>query len=346
MKLFRVLLAAMVLTGLVGVALVSKDMDTSAGKMASAADRFLSSLSGEQKAKTVLAFDDKERTNWNFVPLQTRDRKPTRKGLPLEEMNDKQRAAARELLRAGLSARGFLQASAIMSLEAILRDLEKGGAMVRNPDWYFFTVFGEPSATGKWGWRVEGHHLALNFTLDKGKVIGATPAFFGANPATIMAGPRKGEQTLGEIEKLARDLYAALDDEQKKTALQPKQFEEIEQAKPAPRVGDPRGLPAARMTNDQKAILVKLVEAYAHRLPEDLAAAELAKVKEAGFDKVHFAIAGKPEAPGNPYTYRIQGPTFVVEFLNVQNDSARNPANHIHSAWRNLQGDFGLAATP
>src|SRR5262245_22229075 len=343
MKLTRVLLAAVALLAVMGVVLVSKDMDTSAGKMATAADSFLGSLSAELKTKAVFAFDDKERINWNFVPLQTRDKKPTRKGVALEEMNDRQRKAALELLKTGLSARGHVQATTIMSLEAILRDLEKGGAMVRNPDWYFFTIFGEPSATGKWGWRVEGHHLSLNFTLDKGTVIGATPTFFGANPATIMAGPKKGEQTLAEIEDLARDLWAALDDDQKKEALQPKQFEEIEQARAKPGVGEPRGVAAEGMKAEQKAILWKLVEAYARRLPEDISAVELARVRKAGLDKIRFALAGKPEK-GNPYSYRIQGPTFVIEFLNVQKDSAGNAANHIHSAWRNLQGDFGLAA--
>src|SRR5204862_1402912 len=135
-------------------------------------------------------------------------------------------AAALALVKAGTSMSSYDKAVTIMSLEAILRDLEKAGAMVRNPDWYFFTVFGTPSKTGKWGWRVEGHHLSLNFTLDGSKVISATPAFFGANPATVKDGPRKGLRTLSEAEDLARQLIKALNEEQRKVAHQDKQFPE------------------------------------------------------------------------------------------------------------------------
>src|SRR5262245_16366190 len=202
MKLFRLLLASVVLAGLIGVAMIGQSAEQPAAKMATAAEKFLGTLTAEQKNKAVYDFDSKERTNWWFIPLQTPDKKPKRKGLPLEEMTQEQKAAARELLRAGTTAKSFVQATTIMSLESILRDLEKGGAMVRNPDWYFFTVFGTPSKTGKWGWRVEGHHLSLNFTLDKGKIVSATPSFFGANPATIKQGPRKGSQTLPEAESL------------------------------------------------------------------------------------------------------------------------------------------------
>src|SRR5437764_549078 len=152
--------------------------------MSVAADKFLSTLSEEQKKKVSFSFDDKERTNWHFVPLQDKSKKSTRKGVPLEEMNAEQKAAALALVKAGTSMSGYDKAVTIMSLEAILRDLEKSGAMVRNPDWYFFTVYGTPGKTGKWGWRVEGHHLSLNFAIDNGKVASVTPSFFGANPAT------------------------------------------------------------------------------------------------------------------------------------------------------------------
>jgi hypothetical protein len=341
MKLLRLALTFLALGLVVGVAYVGQATQPAGTKMATAAEKFLASLTPEQKAKATFAFDDKERLNWHFVPLQDSAKKSTRKGVPLEDMTRVQREAALGLLRAGTSAKGYTEATTIMALESILADLEKGGAMVRNPDWYFFTVFGEPLKSGKWGWRVEGHHLSLNFTLDGGKVVSATPAFFGANPATVMAGPKKGQRTLAEAEDLARELFRSLDDEQKKAALQPKQFEEIGGGTPSPRVGEPKGLAAARMTDKQHALLVKLIESYANRLPPDIAERQLTEVKEAGIDKVHFAFAGGAE-PGQPHTYRVQGPTFVIEFLNVQADSARNPANHIHSAWRALKGDFGI----
>src|SRR5205823_1982531 len=218
----------------------------------------------------VFDFNDKERFNWNFVPLQTRDRKSTRKGLPLEEMTGEQKKAALELLKSCTSAAGYEAATTIMSLESILKDLEKSGAMVRNPEWYFFTVFGTPSKTGSWGFRIEGHHLSLNFTLDGGSVVSATPTFFGANPALVKAGPRQGTQTLPGAEKYAQDLFASLDDEQKKAARQEKQFPEIEQhvVKPGDsKMADfsPRGLAAEKMNEKQRDLLWKLIADYGHR---------------------------------------------------------------------------------
>jgi hypothetical protein len=345
MKLLRVFLSVLVLGLIVGVAYVGQATESAGAKMADAADKLLAALDGDQKAKAVLDFDDKERFNWHFTPQQDRDKKYTRKGLPLEEMSKEQKEAAGELLRAGTSAAGYEKATTIMSLEAILADLEgKGGAMVRNPGWYFFAVFGKPSKTGPWAWRVEGHHLALNFTLDKGKIVSATPAFFGANPAVYLAGTKKGQQVLPEAEEYAKELFKSLDDDQKKVALQKERFPEIEEGAKVPtKVGEPKGLPAAKMTEKQRDLLQKLLQSYADRMPADVAAVEMSRVKEAGLDKVHFAYQGGL-AQGEAHTYRVQGPTFMVEFLNVQADSAKNPANHIHSAWRSLKNDFGLAA--
>jgi hypothetical protein len=246
-----------------------------------------------------------------------------------------------QLVRSGTSIKGNRQAVTIMSLESILHELEKGGSMVRNPQWYFFAVFGKPSKTGKWGWRVEGHHLALNFVVEDGRVVASTPAFFGANPALVKAGPRQGLRTLPEAEDLAIELFKSLDEGQKKIAHQERQFPEITQGNADPGVGVPKGLIASKMTEEQRQILKKLLQAYASRMPEDVAQAEMEQVQAGGFDQVHFAYAGGVEA-GQPHTYRIQGPTFVVEFLNVQPDSAQNPANHIHSAWRHLKDDFGV----
>jgi hypothetical protein len=335
------LLAVTVLGTMTGIAYVSQEKEPAGVTLVSAADKFLAGLTAEQKAKACFAFDDKERTNWHFVPLQDAQKKATRKGLPLEEMTEEQKETAKNLIKASTGGEGYTTATTIMSLESILKELEKGGAMVRNPDWYFFTVFGTPSQTGKWGWRVEGHHLSLNFVVDGGKITSATPYFFGANPATVKGGPRKGKRTLPQEEDLALKLYQSLDEDQRKIAHQSKQFPEIKEETTKPQVGEPKGLVAAKMTEEQRGILMKLLEDYISRMPAEVAEVERKEVK-ADFDQIHFAFAGELES-GKPHTYRIQGPTFVVEFLNVQADSAKNPANHIHSVWRKIKGDFGLA---
>jgi hypothetical protein len=341
MKMMRVTAAALALVVVGGVAYLAKDREPTGSRMADAAQKFVDGLTAEQKAKATFAFDDKERTKWIFVPVQTADRKPGRKGLRLEEMTEDQKKAVLDLLRTGTSDSGFKQAVTIMSLEALLHDLEKNGAMVRNPGWYFVSVFGTPAKTGKWGWRIEGHHMSLNFTVADGKVQSATPAFFGANPADIKTGDRKGQRVLPEVEDLARELFKSLDDEQKKVALQPKHFGEPTDKSVSEKIGKPVGLAAAKMTDAQKATLTKLLKAYTARMPEDVAQAQWKSVTDGGIDAVQFAYTGGTE-PGEGHTYRVQGPSFIVQFLNVQADSAKNPANHIHSAWRELPSDFGL----
>ncbi len=344
MKRKQLLLVGMVAAGLVGAACLSKEEATPGVRMCDDAAKLVNSLNDDQKSKALFAFDDKERTNYHFVPLQDAQKNPTRKGLRFEQMSPEQQDAAKALLRAGTSRSGFEKATTIMSLEAILADLEKGGAMVRKPGWYFVSIFGTPSKSGKWGWRIEGHHLSLNFVVDRGKIVASTPAFFGANPAEIKMGPRKGFRTLPEAEDLAKQLFASLDDGQRKIALQKRQFPEIEQGNAVAHPGEPRGLPAAQMNEKQRDLLMKLIQSYAQRMLPEIAEAELAEVKSAGIEKIRFAFAQEADKPGKPYTYRVQGPTLLIEFLNVQPDSARNPANHIHSCWRDPRGDFGIEA--
>jgi hypothetical protein len=341
MRLLRALLTGAALALLAGVAYVGQKAEPAGARMSRAADKLLASLSADQKEKAVFDFDSPERTRWFFTPQQQAG-KPLRKGLRLEDMTAEQKETARDLLAAGTSAGGDKKALTIMSLESILHDLEKNGAIVRDPAWYFFTIFGKPSDKGKWGWRVEGHHLSLNFVVDNAQVSSSTPAFFGANPAVVMAGPRKGLRTLPEAEDLAKKLYLSLDDDQKKAATRDKLFPEVPgEGKAGLQLGPPEGLAAEKMTEKQRAILMRLLEAYADRMPAEVAEAQLKQVKDAGVGKVHFVYAGGTRQ-GQQYTYRVQGPTFVIDFRNMQPDSAGNPANHIHSVWRSLRGDFGL----
>lgn len=340
-NLIRLAVGLACVTGLATVALVARDERPAADQMTEAADQFLEGLSPELRKKAAFEFDDPHRTSWFFTPQQDRERNPTRKGVRLEELNDDQKKKALALLKAGTSAKGFEQATTIMSLEGILRDAEKKGTMVRNPDWYFISVFGKPSKTGKWGWRIEGHHLAVSFTLDRGQIESPTPFFFGANPATVKNGPRSGLRAIPEVEDLAGELIKSLDADQVKAARQAKHFPEIAENTPAAKIGAPVGLAAARLTEQQRGTLVKLLTAYTDRMPANIGAAEMKAAQDAGIDKVHFAYSGEAE-PGKPYTYQVQGPTFVVQFLNIQNDGSGNPNNHIHSVWRRLPADFGL----
>lgn len=302
----------------------------SAPIMADAAKAFLASLTPEQSKKAIIAFDDEERQNFHYVPLE-------RKGLQLREMNATQKHLAHALLSAGLSQRGYIKATTIMTLEDVLRQLEKDNGERRNPEKYYFSIFGEPSATGTWGYRVEGHHLSQNFTVVNGK-IASTPSFFGSNPAEVKEGPRKGLRVLGAEEDLGRELYMSLTPAQKKTALVAAEaYKEIltAQNRKAAMEGKPSGLQVSAMTAPQKALLTRVLEEYAYNMPEQIAQSRMTQIQKSG-NNLWFAWAGVAER-GGPHYYRVQSPTFVVEYDNTQNN-----ANHVHSVWRDFEGDFGL----
>lgn len=343
MKVLRLFAIFAAVGTLAAVALISKDEAPASTQMADAADKFLASLTEEQRKKAMFDFDDAHRVGWFFTPQQDNKTKmATRKGLRFEELTAEQKKLALDLLRAGTSKTGYNQAITIMSLENILKNTEKKGAMIRNPEWYFISIFGKPSKTGKWGWRFEGHHLSVNFTIDRGEIASMTPYMFGANPAEVKDGPKKGLRALPEIEDLARDLYKSLSDDQKKVAtVALDKLPEVAENTKAATPGDPLGIVASTLTEAQQATLMKLLKAYTDRMPESVGNAEYNSVKQAGLGKVYFSFAGDP-TPGKGYKYRVHGPSFLVEFLNVQADGSGNPANHIHSVWRHLPSDFGL----
>lgn len=301
--------------------------------MAKAANTFLDGLSSEQKAKATFTFTDAERKNWHFVPIE-------RKGLPLKEMDAKQKETALALFKTALSQKGYLKASTIMSLEKVLLAIEKGSGPLRDPERYFVSVFGTPPFNdGKpWGWRFEGHHMAFNFTVAGGKVA-ATPTFFGSNPAEVRLDLEgmKGVKVLKEEEEAARALLESLTPEQKTAAVfdtkAPNDIITFDKPKVSPL--DSVGIAYDKLTKPQQVLLTKLVEVYSGNMSSDLAKERKAKLTKADKSKVVFAWAGGT-ARGEKHYYRVQGPTFLIEYDNTQNDG-----NHVHSVWRDFNGDFG-----
>jgi hypothetical protein len=330
-----------------------------------------------------------EWTRWHFIPASMFQRN----GLALQDMSPTQRARAFELMKASLSQAGYTAATSIMQLELILRVTEatpapaapapagvpamsmavqgaaapapagqaagggrggRGGGvaapLIRDPDLYYFTVFGEPSTKTGWGWRVEGHHVSLRFAVDNGKMsVTSTPQFYGANPAEVREGPQQGLRVLAAEEDTARALVTSLTDAEKATAIvrpaAPGDIATMTTLKVDPL--NPAGLAASAMTPAQRDMLMKVIDVYAGMMPADVAADRMTKIRSAGVEKITFAWAG-PTERGQRYHYQIQGPTFVIEHNNTQNNG-----NHVHSVWRDFNGDFGrdllaehMATTP
>jgi hypothetical protein len=310
----------------------------SATAMTAAASKWLDALTPEQRLQATFANDAPEKVRWNFIPTNMFPRK----GVPWKEMTEPQRTLAHDLLKASLSQKGYVTATSIMELETLLHAIENSGgrkgANVRDPELYFFTIFGTPTPTSTWGLRVEGHHVSLHFTVANNTAVANTPQFFGTNPAEVrIDDPKKGLRILGAMEDAARALMASFDDAQRTAAVYDKVAPNDILSRTDVTINPmtPPGVAASDMKPPQRDLLLKLIETYTAQMTDDVAADRLAKIKQAGLEKVTFAWAGETEV-GKKHYYRIQGPTFLVEYDNTQNDG-----NHVHSVWRDFSGDFG-----
>lgn len=306
-------------------------------QMMDTANAFLAALTPEAKAKTVFPVESDERQDWYFVP---RDRK----GLTMKEMTPEQRLLAHALVSTGLSARGLVKATTIMSLEEVLYQIEgaadeskrEATRIKRDPEKYYVSIFGEPTMKGIWGWRLEGHHLSLNFTIKDGQLFRATPSFFGSNPGEVLQGPRAGVRVLGQEEDLGRALAKSLNEEQWKKALvevtAPKEMLTANNREVTPLT--PMGISDADLTAEQKEMLGKVIREYLFRIRPEIAEEAWKEIQASG--PLYFAWAGSSRERGQPHYYRVQGSTFLLEYDNTQNN-----ANHVHSVWRDFDSDFG-----
>jgi hypothetical protein len=300
-----------------------------AAGMRASMERALAAMPEKSRAQAMRAFDDRDRTEWHYTPR-------SRNGISFKELDARARDAVHALLRTALSSVGYRKVTNIIELELVLREIETFSWM-RDPERYHLTVYGKPDAVQRWGWRFEGHHLSLNFTLAGDKVAVDTPSFLGANPATVQKGARKGLRALGEEHDAGWALLEALGEAQRREAVfDERTYGEIvtgnrDKVDPLPAAG----IPAAKLDEKQRALLWKLIEVYAGNFEPGLAQARLARAKQGGIEAVRFGWAGST-VRGKPHYYRVQGPHFLIEY-----DASQNDGNHIHTVWRDFRGDFG-----
>ena len=334
--LVLVSLASLVSVSVFGVA---QQVVTPGEEMAAAAGALLASMDHEQREPAVFMMDSEERMNWHYVPRR-------RGGFRITEMTSAQKEQAVALVATGLSEHGQQRIKDIRWLD---RRLTGGRDSSMGEDVYYFSFFQSEGLPGTslradyfaeqktWGWRMEGHHISLNFAIKDGEIVSVFPLFMGADPATVGGGERKGFRALKEEEGWARDLFKSLSAEQKSKALisatAPRDI--VTRNSVVADIGPAVGVPYADMNPDQQHLLGRIVHFYAGRLRKELSLRELDKIQQAGLGKIHFAWAGGDE-PGQGHYYRIHGPTFLIEYDNTQGG-----ANHIHTVWRDLENDFG-----
>ncbi|MCC6694304.1 MAG: DUF3500 domain-containing protein [Candidatus Hydrogenedentes bacterium] len=298
-------------------------------ELVQASTSFLDSLDSGQRALAVLPFNSDERLNWHYVPKD-------RAGLPFKKMTDEQRQLALNVLRAALSADGYQKIETIRSLEDVLKAM--GDRIVRDTELFYFTFFGEPSLTETWGLRYEGHHVSLHWTISGGAVVSSCPQFLGANPAEVRQGPLTGTRALSAEEDLGRQLVQSLNEEQRALCvLNPEAPPDIVTgAQRQAAIQEDLGIAFTQLNEEQQGLLLSLIQVYANTQRPELAEQRLARVRNAGIDEIKFVWMGGLEK-GQKHYYHVQGPAFLIEYDNTQND-----ANHIHTVWRDFEGDFGL----
>ena len=305
-----------------------------AQKSVTAANNFMILLNDEQKKETLFPFDNDERYNYHFVPIE-------RKGITFNEMNENQKKAAFDLLETCLSEETFKKTRAIMQLDQVLKELEmrKPEDHFRDTGNYHITIFGIPSDKTIWGWRFEGHHISFNFSFLNKSLTSGTPGFLGSNPGIVLSGIKKGTQVLKEETDFGFNLLRSLNENQlKKTIIDTIAFKDIISFdKRKLMLDNPQGICYAELSIEQKQLMLKLISLYVHRYTKLFAEDMLKDIHANGLDKLWFAWAGDSKSMmGKGTYYRIQGPTVLIEYDNTQNN-----ANHVHSVIRDLKHDFG-----
>ena len=306
-----------------------------AREIAATVRAWLAGLDDGQRAQANFPFETPERFVWAYTP-------GPRKGLAIGDMRPDQRAAARAIVAATVSARTAAEIEGIIALETVLGQLERAdgrsGWPRRDPERYWFAVFGDPASSTPWSWRLGGHHVAVHVTVDGDRVIGTTPSFLGANPAVIPTGPRAGTRMLPGEEGLARAFIAELTPPERAVAV-------VDAVAPADiltgngRLADMRSVPVGIRVGDlgapARAALERLIRHYVDRARPEVAQATWDLITQDGLGDATFAWAGS-DLPGHGHYYAIRGTRFVIEYDNTQNG-----ANHIHAVWRDLQNDWG-----
>lgn len=297
---------------------------------------FLNSLNKEQRNKAQMSFENSSKHDWHYLPATMHPRP----GIALFELNSNQKQILFQLLQSSLSESGFAKTQQIISLENILAEVT-GDKVMRDPEKYYAAFYGNPAKDSLWSWSFQGHHLSLNFAVLNGKTSIA-PRFLGANPATVKEGSRKGERTLDKEDDLGLKLINSCSAKQKQKAIfNHKSFFDIitkNAAEVAPL--DPVGIKMKALNSTQQSILLTLINEYLSTMPDELAKARIKKLEAEETDEIRFGWAGATQ-PGIGHYYRIQGLSFLIEFDNTQSDYSQNKANHIHSVWRDFDGDFG-----
>lgn len=311
---------------------------------------FIESLTPIQKKMGMLHFADTARVQWNNLPVGLR----ARAGISMGSLSNEQRMIIHRILSTSLSSQGYLKATGIMHLDNLINMYydtlferkafdARTYQFLKDLKWsnknYYFALFGNPQTDSTWGYKLEGHHLSLNFTFNN-QHLSVTPMFVGTDPSEFLMTEYAGWRLLGQEEDLGLKLIQSLTAIQKKTAIKSAEVpgDIITAAESGIRLVDYWGIKASVLSQKQQDILRRIIREFVYNLEQDKADEEFEKIIKAGIGNIYFGWIGEPEET-KPHYFILNGPTFIIEFDN--NGGPRERANHIHAIWREKGNEYG-----
>ena len=336
----RKTLALLTLGAMLSIAATSGFATSRTEAIATAAQSFLGTLDEEQIVMATMPMDTDERATWSNLPIIMV--RPA--GVLIKDMTDEQRRAAHALMRATMSSQGYAKFAGIMVLEDLLHQMEAqdktrsgpfADAFLATRDYgnYALSIFGSPN-DANWGWKIAGHHAAANFTISNGRVA-FTPTFLGSSPMEVQSGRYAGLMALAHEGQYGIDLMTSLDStQQRKATIADEAAKDVFEG-PGRRksLEEFEGLSSKDLTEEQTHFLHRLVAEYLHNADHDAAHAQMATIKEAGWDNLWFSWRG-PVDPKGKFYYRVHGPRILIEYN-------RQDANHDHMIVRDPSNDYG-----
>jgi Protein of unknown function (DUF3500) len=308
-----------------------------------AAEKFTASLTPVQLARTMYPVDDIAWRKWMNQHFYARQ------GVCFAEMTELQREAAFGLMRTSLSAKGFELTRNIMRLNETLAELADDHAFLG--EWlYYIQVYGKPSATEPWGWKLEGHHAIINYFVLGDQVV-MTPLFIGSEPVKAPSGKFKGLEILQKEQKDGLEMVNALPEAQRKRAIlnfSKTGNNNLTEAFKDNVVIDYAGLQTNELAGPERQRFRDLIHLYVSSMDEGHTRVKMDEV-DRYLDKTWFTWIGGTQ-PDSVFYYRVQSPVVLIEFdhqrpANLRNftaDPMKPTQQHIHCVVRTPNGnDYG-----
>ena len=296
-----------------------------ANDLAHTAEELIASSEKQKDAPLTYPFEDPSRENWHFFPNWS-----GRTGVPLYRLSAEQRLLVKKMVELLLSEDGFLEYENLRLIHGIRKDLNASDNLMHR---YSISIFGKPSEKSTWGWRLEGHHLSLNCTLVNGQSFSVTPSFWGASPVRVSNGKYAGLELFEQEHKLSLKLIKSLSDSQKQQAEVdsgngPEAVSRVsrEDYKNLP------GIPFLELSEGQQNWLEQIVLLFAEKYRP--AIVEQINNHKKIFDPSTLRFSYAFSSRGYISYFCIITSEYLIEFDN-------QGGNHIHSVWRDFDGDFG-----